>query len=186
MRECWAEGDLRAYLDGELPVEEGARLAAHLQVCAECRGRHAEIERTAAQAGEWMAVLADSDLVKAPLPGRSTLAYVGTSLALAAGLAIGFVMLPKRGKEPARFVAPPMAALAPVRPPDAVVERVPVPRPSRPRRPVVRADYYLPLDNEPIETGTVMRVGLADSDLQAELILGPDGRAHAIRMVSIK
>jgi len=50
----------------------------------------------------------------------------------------------------------------------------------------LRADYYLPLDDEPIETGTVMRVGLANGDVQAELILGPDGRAHAIRMVSVK
>jgi hypothetical protein len=32
----------------------------------------------------------------------------------------------------------------------------------------------------------VMRVGLQNSDLQAEFILGPDGRAHAIRVVSGK
>lgn len=186
MKECWAEGDLRAHLDGELPAEEGAQLAEHLKVCAECGGRYAELGRRAARVAGWMAVLAEPAPAPVALPSRNRFQYAVAALALAAGLAIGFAMLPKRGKEPGRIAAPVAQAPVLVTPLAVAVARPPAPRPQRPRKAVVRADYYLPLDDEPIETGTVMRVGLANGDVQAELILGPDGRAHAIRMVSVK
>src|SRR5690349_11742743 len=37
MMHCYAEGALRAYLDGALPAEERAQIAAHLDNCLECR-----------------------------------------------------------------------------------------------------------------------------------------------------
>jgi 2-polyprenyl-6-methoxyphenol hydroxylase-like FAD-dependent oxidoreductase len=40
------------------------------------------------------------------------------------------------------------------------------------------------LDDEPIETATVVRFSADNGALQADLIVGPDGRAHAIRIVS--
>jgi len=187
MTDCWAEGELRAELDGELPAEESARLAEHLKVCAECGGRYAELGQRAARVAGWMAALDEPAPAAAPVRAqRNRFQYAAAALALAAGLAIGSAMLPKRGKEAGRMVAPVAQAPAPMTSPAVAVERPPAPRPQRPRKAVLRADYYLPLDDEPIETGTVMRVGLANGDVQAELILGPDGRAHAIRMVSVK
>jgi hypothetical protein len=47
-------------------------------------------------------------------------------------------------------------------------------------------DYFLALDDEPIESGVVMRVGVDPGNLQADIVFGPDGRAHAIRLVSGK
>jgi hypothetical protein len=44
--------------------------------------------------------------------------------------------------------------------------------------------YFLALDDEPIETGIVMRVASPSGDFQADVIVGPDGRAHAIRILS--
>jgi hypothetical protein len=44
--------------------------------------------------------------------------------------------------------------------------------------------YFLALDDEPIETGIVMRVASPSGDFQADVIVGPDGRAHAIRIVN--
>jgi anti-sigma factor RsiW len=186
MKECWAEGDLRAYLDGELPSGESARVKAHLEVCSECTHRYSELAERAARVGEWMAVLTEPASEPVVLRPRHTFQYVAAGLALAAGLAIGFVMLPKREKEPERAAPPVAEAPAPARQPAVAMAEVQAPQRPRIRRPATRASYYLSLDNEPIETGTVMRVGVANGGLQAELILGPDGRAHAIRMVNVR
>ena len=37
MKGCRSDGELRAYLDAELPAREQAALASHLQECARCR-----------------------------------------------------------------------------------------------------------------------------------------------------
>jgi hypothetical protein len=44
-------------------------------------------------------------------------------------------------------------------------------------------EEFVRLDDHPIETGTLVRVSTEDG-LQADLIVGPDGRAHAFRIVS--
>ncbi len=59
MKNCYDEGRLRAYLDGELPLLERAALAAHLAGCAACQ---AQLSRQRAQAARVAALLA------APLP----------------------------------------------------------------------------------------------------------------------
>ena len=191
MSECWSEGELRAYLDCELAATEQEAIAAHLKVCAECSGRYLKLAERAARVGNLMGMLPE------PLPARARIAsfrrkVAGATiavLALAAALAIGFVVFPRGAKEAARVEAPSVKAPDPVTEPAPLVVAPAVIRHrvrQRPAGPVERADLYLPLDNEPIETGTVMRVGLQNSDLQAEFILGPDGRAHAIRVVSGK
>ena len=45
---------------------------------------------------------------------------------------------------------------------------------------------FLPLDDEPIETGVVMRIGVEPGNVQADVVFGPDGRAHAIRLVNAR
>src|SRR5205085_1072274 len=45
------------------------------------------------------------------------------------------------------------------------------------------AQPFVALDDEPIETGVVMRVGTESGGFQADVIVGPDGRAHAIRIL---
>ena len=52
------EGTLHAYLDGELPVAETARLEAHLAGCAACRERLDEERALIARAGELLALAA--------------------------------------------------------------------------------------------------------------------------------
>jgi len=68
--------------------------------------------------------------------------------------------------------APPVA----VKP--AIIRRV------VPVKPKAQVDYYVKLDDEPIETGVVVRVGLDGGQVPADVILGPDGRARAIRLVN--
>jgi len=46
------------------------------------------------------------------------------------------------------------------------------------------SNEFLALDDEPIETGVVMRVGVEPGNVLADIVFGPDGRAHAIRLVN--
>ena len=50
------DGSLHAYLDGELPASEAARLQAHIAECAECRGRLEEERALIRRAGELLAL----------------------------------------------------------------------------------------------------------------------------------
>jgi hypothetical protein len=119
-------------------------------------------------------------------------------LALAAGIVIGAVMLPKSAETPAQAPPPVPVKRAEAVPPavTAVPEPVaslaakPVP-PARLRKPVARRpvmpdDGFLRLDNEWFETGVVLRVALGPNEVPADVMFGSDGRAHAIRLVSYK
>ena len=45
MKACWTEGELRAYLDRELPANDRDSVAAHLAECGECDLRYREIAK---------------------------------------------------------------------------------------------------------------------------------------------
>ncbi|HEU5101239.1 MAG TPA: zf-HC2 domain-containing protein, partial [Roseiflexaceae bacterium] len=49
MIDCYDEGQLRAYLDGELPPRERAKLGAHLASCAACQGQLERLRLSAAR-----------------------------------------------------------------------------------------------------------------------------------------
>jgi hypothetical protein len=55
-------------------------------------------------------------------------------------------------------------------------------RKSAPQKRAPKPQYYLALDDQPIETGTVMRVAF-ESGIQADVIVDSDGRPRAIRAV---
>jgi anti-sigma factor RsiW len=176
MNHCWPDGDLRAYLDGEVTVDARESIDAHLEACPACTARYRELSERAAWVSAVMALSESRPPVSAARwrPHRWRVAAV----ALAAVLAIAFVMLPKHAPvRPARIakvVAPaPTAEPAAVRP----VVRRRAPRPPTP------GEEFLRLDDEPIETATLVRVSADNGALQADLIVGPDGRAHAIRIV---
>src|SRR6185312_9974164 len=103
------------------------------------------------------------------------------------------VLVAKRTESP-RSVAPPRvaptrsvmeqaAAPAVEAPPEATAPEAPAPVKAksvkRAKPPQVR--YYLALDNEPIDTGVVMRVALGDTAVEADVIFDSDGRPRAIR-----
>jgi hypothetical protein len=87
------------------------------------------------------------------------------------------------------------AMLAPPPSPDAVQEApaattvvsvpvLPVRRAAARRARPTPVQYYMALDEEPIDTGVVMRVALP-SGMQADVIVDGDGRARAIRPISV-
>jgi anti-sigma factor RsiW len=203
MRECWDEGGLRGYLDRELPPDEMTRIAVHLGGCAECHARYNQLAGRAARVAALMETLQAGPVVRpvAPAPAQRRLAMPARSkvargvatavLALAAAAALAFVLLPKRTETPKPVVAP---HVVPVRlvmeqavaPSDAGPRPAPPspPRAKGPRRvkpPSVQ--YYLALDDEPIDTGVVMRVSLDGTGMQADVIFDAEGRPRAIRTV---
>jgi anti-sigma factor RsiW len=179
MKNCWPDGDLRAYIDGELAPDARAAIAAHLEACSACGARYRELAERAAWVSSVMDLVENAPAIRAarPRPRRWLVGLAG----LAAGLAIAFAMLPKRAPvHPTPAIAKAIVPPAPVRAAAQVLH--PVVHRAAPRR-QQPPEEFLRLDDEPIETATIVRVSAEDGALQADLIVGPDGRAHAIRLV---
>ena len=188
MTQCWPEGELRAYLDGELPSREMESVALHLAECPACRGACADLQTRAARISAWMEEMAS---VPADLQRRRTplLRYGAGALATAAAAVMMFWLTPK-APQPVVVVPPPPppAVQLPAAPPraevkPAIIRRAPRKR-SAPPKPKPQPQPYLALDNEPIESGIVVRVGFDNGNMPADVIFGPDGRARAFRLVS--
>ena len=193
MSECWDEGGLRAYLDRELPLEEMTRIAVHVGGCAECHARYNELAGRAARVAALMEALEVGAVASATGPpqwrwamGRRRIATA--VLAVAAAAALAFVLLPKRTEAPKPVVAPHVVPVRPVMQ-QAATPTVEAPEPSPPRAKSPKrvkppdVQYYLALDDEPIDTGVVMRVALDGTGVQADVIFDADGRPRAIRTV---
>jgi anti-sigma factor RsiW len=191
MRQCWSEGALRAYLDHELPPGDMARVAAHLGECLRCEARRAELAGRAARVSGMM------DALPKPVPvtslpliarqPRTAWPWAAAATLLAAAALVASVLMPKRVPV-APVVSPPVSSFAdaaPPRPANAGLPSQPTaPHHAKrqPARPRVAPDYYLALDDEPIETGVVMRVALGPAEVPADVIFDQDGRARAIRL----
>jgi anti-sigma factor RsiW len=192
MSRCWQEGAWRAYIDGELPAEEMAEGLDHLSQCAGCSALYEEI---AARAGRVGAMMAGLELMTPEPPRRRVAAGLSwkwaAGMAAAAAVAAAFALSPKRvivveAPSPAAQVLPerPAPVQTPVAMPATPTVAVTVPRVVRTaRRKAALPQYFIPLDEEPIDTGTVMRVTL-ESGMQADLIVDTGGRPRAIRPVS--
>jgi len=178
MKDCWPDGDLRAYLDGELAADSLEKVAAHL---ADCRGCSERCHRLTARTAWVSAVMALSESTPAAPRLRPRRWRVAAALALAAALAVAFVTSPKRVPVPPAPVIAAVALPPPIETPAPKVR--PVSHRLVPRR-LAPTEEFTRLDDEPIETATVVRVSADNGTLQADLIIGPDGRAHAIRVVS--
>ena len=189
MTQCWSEGELRAYLDQELPPRDMEQVAGHLKECSACSGLYGELDGRAARLSGLFEALPDAEpVVKLPqLRHRARAHWHWAAGAVAAGLAIGFLLMPKPQKQ-ILVTAPPTAHVAPPPPakpaPQPAQVRPAIIRRKAPPKPKPQVQYYVKLDDEPIETGVVVRVGLQDGQVPADVIVGPDGRARAIRLVS--
>jgi hypothetical protein len=199
MTECWSEGEWRAYLDRECAADAMERMSAHLEECAACQMLYGEVSGRAQRISEWMAALPEPELSWVPRvapqvrPRRWIWAAAG--VAVAAGLALMAVAVSRRAPAPPQqqLVTEPRraepeipaatVAAAGAASPEEGIRRRPA---ARPRRPRSRTDFFLALDDEPIENGTMVRVALGPESVPADVIVGPDGRARAIRLVNWK
>jgi hypothetical protein len=193
MTECWSEGALRAYLDRELPTEDMQRAAAHLGQCKVCDGLCTELAARATHVSallellpEWSATMPRHAIVAKRRPN-----WVGIAVALAAGLAITAYLMVDRVPREAIVLPAPVPAFAPPPVATAAAEVIPAPvepsaprRARRARRPAPEPAYFVALDDEPFESGVIMRVDVKPGNVQADIVFGPDGRAHAFRLVN--
>ena len=199
MNSCWSEGALRAYLDRELPPADMKAVAAHLGDCSTCDALCAELAGRAARVFELLETLAPAAPVAAPVVRprvSSPWLWTGAAVALAAGLAIASLVIPKREQprpQPVANVEAPVETPVAAQPPQpaevaAVREARPVPVRVMPRRRVAPKDmdYFVALDDQPIESGVIMRMAIQPGNAQADIVFDPAGRARAIRLVSNK
>jgi anti-sigma factor RsiW len=193
MNQCWPEGALRAYLDGELPPQDMQSVAAHLGECATCERLHTELSVRSGYVSGLMGTLAETAGARDRGPGVGARVRSGGSwkwtaaaVALAAGLAIATWIVPKR-EAPRTSVAqvPVVQPVAPSLPTVAPTVEEPHTKlaTAKPRRAAPRTEPFLALDDGPIESGIVMRVTVPGSS-PADILFSPDGRARAIRLVS--
>jgi hypothetical protein len=187
MTKCWSEGDLRAYFDRELAADEMQAIEAHLADCAACA---TAFDQIAWRAQRVQALIGDLDVAGQPVRPVRARRWVAIA-ALAAAVLLAILLIPRHGvRQPAPKVAPAAIASAPRQeePPQLVSVAAESPAPARParssRRPKPKSEvrYYLALDDEPIDTGMVMRVALAGG-MQADVVVDSAGRPRAIRPV---
>jgi hypothetical protein len=197
MTDCLAEGTLRAYHDRELPVEEMEKVTAHLSACAACEGLADEVAGRAMRVQSLLGALPGPEQViwmprRTAEPVRKWPRWAAAAAAIAAGIVIALIWPGAKAPQtvalqppaavrelpPAPIQAPAPAREASMRLGPAVTARKSAARPKKPLRQV-----FLALDDEPIETGVVIRVALGDAGIPADVVFGPDGRAHAIRLV---
>jgi anti-sigma factor RsiW len=211
MTNCWSEGALRAWLDRELPAADMKAVAAHLGECSACDALCTELAARAARVFSMLETLGEpamvtkttTDTAVAPnvrsMPSRtpSRWLWTGAAVALAAGLAIASLIVQKRQEAGPTAQAPtpvvtPFVQAPPVQPVAQDPASVPVAQSAvvrtSPRKPTVKPgrDYFLALDDEPIESGVIMRVAIQPGNAQADIVFDPGGRARAIRLVSNK
>lgn len=155
MKQCVQEGDLRAYLDRELPGPDRDRVAAHLAECGECDRLYREIAARAERIATALSALAGGIApvqVAPPAPKVTLWPRWAAAVGIAAGLAL-MLLTPKA-------TPPSPASLA------------------------LQKAEFVALDNEPIDAGLVVRVSLGPENIQADVIISADGRARAYRLVS--
>ena len=194
MTQCWPEGALRAYLDRELPTEDMQRVAAHLGDCTVCDGLCTELAARAAHVSALLELLPEwsvAAMPRAATPAKRRATWVGIAVALAAGLALAAYLMPDRHPREAVALPAPVPALAAPPMPATVAATTPAPAgPPAPRRlrrvrpTAPEPAYFVALDDEPFDSGVIMRVGVKPGNLRADIVFGPDGRAHAFRLVN--
>ncbi len=181
-------------------------MAAHLKECTNCDRQCRELAAKAAKVTALIDLLPELEAETLHVPlrmparasGRRRVGWVGAAVALAAGLGIAAYVIPPRQVNPVvTAVALPVvqAPAPPAAPPDTAVaiaapagERRLAVRPARSVarpavRPVASAGDFVALDDEPFESGVIMRVAVTPGKTQADIVFGPDGRARAFRLV---
>ena len=194
MTNCWSEGALRAWLDRELPAEDMKSVGAHLRECSACDALCTELAGRTARVFAQLEMLPEAAVAMRPgaLPVRraSRWMWTGAAVALAAGLAVASFILPEK-PQPAPLARAlirqaPLTSLVPLEPEPAAPESRPVAaRVHRHRRTSAQTpDYFVALDDEPIESGVIMRVAVQPGNAQADIVFVPGGRPRAIRLVN--
>ena len=183
------------------PPGDMQRVAAHLGECAKCDGLCTELAARAAHVAALMELLPEWSEAAVRPAGRPAVvpvrrmprpSWIGIAVAVAAGLALAVYLKQDRPVPRAQVrptvqvpeIASPAVAIA-AEEVSAVVAAPAAPRRTRRvRETTPDPAYFVALDDEPFESGVIMRVDVKPGNLQADIVFGPDGRAHAFRLVN--
>src|SRR5213594_350712 len=97
MKQCWTEGDLRAWLDGELPPAASEQVSTHLRECYGCETLRQELADRAARVARVISALPAVDPMPVVLrmpalkPARSIAYWAVPMGAIAATLLIALL-----------------------------------------------------------------------------------------------
>jgi hypothetical protein len=174
---------LSQFVDGDLAVEQSAWLAIHLETCAQCSAALAAFTKIDSKLTGWgqslcaqnppPAAAREQLAAKLALPPARRRATRWIPAAAAAAIAAGLVL----------------AVIAPHKKPPVLGRRA--------DSPFIEIPYLPPLD--PRENATIVRMNIrvatliaagyrvtADPDtiVPADVLVGEDGRAHAVRVLS--
>lgn len=194
MTGCWSQGELRAWLDRELPSRDIELVAAHIKECAECREVCDVVSSRAARVGALLDSLPEMSgpgklpqIARGARPLWPVTAAAGIAAALAVTLLAPWQHAPLPQPKAPQAVSKAAPSQAVPKPPPMQVKPAII-RKRVPAKPKPRLEDYVALDNDPIETGVVVRVnldtGVNGAQIPADVIVGPDGRARAIRLVT--
>jgi anti-sigma factor RsiW len=103
---CEYSGRLIAWMDGELPGEEAAKVERHVQQCAECRRSVNAYEEVG---GAFVACYKAAMIAQ---PRRTTFRWAVGGLAAAAAIVAAVLLVQPRNEQIAAFVPPPPHAPA--------------------------------------------------------------------------
>ncbi|MGA2130749.1 MAG: hypothetical protein ABSH50_00410 [Bryobacteraceae bacterium] len=187
MRNCLDAGTLRAYLDGELTEAQVCRADGHMAQCAECGARLEQMKGAVLRVDELLDALAPEDMAVIRKP-RTSRRWTAGILAGAMAAAIAVILTAgKPARKPVIVTASrPLAATVPAVPPVRQSLPVKTARVRRRRRPQPRMGEFMALAGaDPIQVGMVVRVMVPVSgrSLAADVVVGEDGRARAIRFI---
>lgn len=191
MSRCWLEGEWRAYLDRELPAAEMDAAGQHLGTCQACSALVRELSGRAERVGALMAALEYVPEAR-PVVARPVVAIPARSwkrrwVAAAAGLAAVLALIAAwPAKRPAVSKAPVVGQAGSLRrtgSPPAADRGLPtrLQLTKLPHKADAQPEYFIALDDEPIESGVVVQVTLPDTGLLAEVIYDDYGRPRAVR-----
>jgi hypothetical protein len=203
MTPCSPEGVLRAWLDHELPPAQMEELDIHLRECRDCHGLCGRLEARATHVGALLEALDAVPLISPASPAaahairpHASSRWVPVAVALAAGLALAFYLLPKRPAQRTAVSAAPATQVRAAQPPapaaipalksalkSALSSALPSAAPRRPHRAITKPEEFIALDDEPFESGLIVRVDVPDTNVQADVVFSPDGRARAYRLI---
>ena len=196
MTQCWAEGTLRAYHDGELSPAEMEQVESHLSECSVCAKLADVVSSRAVLVQNLLSALPGPEQLMwmprcEPKPVSIWPRWAAAGAAIAAAITIVFLwslakapdVVTKGAAVASAAGSNEVEATAPAQRAEAALSSARVIRKPARQKPSSPRQAFLVLDDQPIETGVVVRMALGDAGIPADVVFGADGRAHAIRLV---